>query len=132
MGPGMNLLLDSCVLIWLAQLPGNISERAKDQIDSSSNELWFSHASIWEIHLKHLAGKLALPQPPRLWLTRQLTVWGIRDIPIDLESLHLCSDLPLLHKDPFDRLLVAQARTLDATLVSPDKVLRQYGADILW
>jgi PIN domain nuclease of toxin-antitoxin system len=128
----MNLLLDSCVLIWLAQGPENISRRAKTAINERANELWFSHASIWEIHLKHLAGKLALPQSSRLWLTHQLAVWGIKDVPIDLESLHLTSELPLIHKDPFDRLLVAQARVFDAVLVSPDKLFRQYGSNVLW
>ena len=128
----MNLLLDSCVLIWLAQGPENISRQAKAAIDDMANELWFSHASIWEIHLKHLAGKLTLPQSSRLWLTHQLAAWGVKDVPIDLESLHLTSELPLHHKDPFDRLLVAQTRLLDATLVSPDKIFRRYEANTLW
>ncbi len=128
----MNLLLDSCVLIWLSQAPENISRRAKAAINDGANELWISHASIWEIHLKHLAGKLALPQAPRVWLTEQMAIWGAQAAAIDLESVHTTSELPLIHKDPFDRLLVAQTRLLGAKLVSPDRVFEKYEAKVLW
>ncbi|MSU60788.1 MAG: type II toxin-antitoxin system VapC family toxin [Pedosphaera sp.] len=132
MGDGIELLLDTCVFLWLTQTPGEISRPARRAIDDSGNELWLSHASIWEVHLKHLTGKLTLPEKPRLWFSRQLAVWGVRDRPIDLESLHLTSELPLIHKDPFDRLLVAQARAHELTLVSPDKVFTEYGLKNLW
>jgi PIN domain nuclease of toxin-antitoxin system len=128
----MKLLLDTCVFIWLAGSPDNLSAAAKRGIDDSRNELWLSHASIWEIQLKHFAGKLTLPEKPRLWFPRQMAVWGIRDWPLDLESLHLTSDLPPLHKDPFDRLLAAQANTHGLTLVSPDDCFPKYGTQVLW
>src|SRR4051794_27377649 len=100
----MKLLLDTCVLIWLAQAPSELSRAAQRAIDDSANELWLSHASIWEVHLKHLAGKLALPEKPRLWFSRQIAVWNLRDRSIDLDTLHLTSELSPIHKDPFDRL----------------------------
>ncbi len=128
----MKLLLDTCVFIWLTASPDNLSAAAKRAINDNRNELWLSHASIWEIHLKHFAGKLTLPENPRLWFPRQMAVWGIRDRPLDLESLHLTSDLLPLHKDPFDRLLAAQANTHGLTLVSPDECFPQYGIKVLW
>jgi PIN domain nuclease of toxin-antitoxin system len=128
----MRLLLDSCAFLWLTASPGDLSAAAKRAINDNSNELWLSHASVWEIHLKHLAGKLALPEKPRLWFSRQRTVWGVKDRPLDLESLHLTSDLPPLHKDPFDRMLAAQASTHDLTVVSPDAVFARYGVKVLW
>ncbi len=128
----MKLLLDTCVFIWLTGSPDNLSAAAKRAINDNRNELWLSHASIWEIHLKHFAGKLTLPEKPRLWFPRQMAVWGISDRPLDLESLHLTSDLPPLHKDPFDRLLAAQANTHGLTLVSPDGIFSQYGTEVLW
>ena len=128
----MNLLLDSCVFIWLSTSPGDLSAAAKEAINDSRSELWLSHASIWEIHLKHLAGKLALPEKPRLWFSRQMAVWNVKDWPLDLESLHSTADLPPIHKDPFDRMLAAQAKTHSLTLVSPDAVFAQYGVTVLW
>jgi len=128
----MKLLLDTCVFIWLTASPENLSPAAKRAINESRNELWLSHASVWEIHLKHFAGKLALPEKPRLWFPRQLAIWGVRDWPMDLESLYLTSDLPPIHKDPFDRMLAAQAATHALTLVSPDEVFRKYDLKVLW
>jgi PIN domain nuclease of toxin-antitoxin system len=128
----MKLLLDTCVFIWLTTSPGNLSPAARRAINDSRNELWLSHASVWEIHLKHFAGKLTLPEKPRLWISRQMAVWGLRDRPLDLESLHLTSDLPPIHKDPFDRMLAAQAATHDLTLVSPDEFFQKYRMKILW
>ena len=110
----------------------HISRIAKKAIDDPGNELWLSHVSIWEVHLKHLAGKLKLPENPRLWFSRQLAIWAVRDRPLDLESLHLTSDLPLVHRDPFDRLLVAQSQTHRLSLVSPDKFFPDYGIQVVW
>jgi len=128
----MKLLLDTCVFIWLTQAPGEISRAAKRALDDTENELWLSHASIWEVHLKHLSGRLTLPEKPRQWFSHQLAAWGVSDRPLDLESLHLTSDLPPTHKDPFDRLLVAQARTHRMPVVSPDKVFADYGIKVIW
>ena len=128
----MKLLLDTCVFIWLTASPANLSVAARRAINDTRNELWLSHASVWEIHLKHLAGKLTLPEKPRLWFPRQMAVWGVRDRSLDLESLHLTSDLPPIHKDPFDRLLAAQANTHGLILVSPDECFPQYGLKVLW
>jgi PIN domain nuclease of toxin-antitoxin system len=128
----MNLLLDTCVFIWLATSPNKLSAAAKRAINDSRNELWLSHASVWEIHLNHLAGKLTLPEKPRLWFPRQMAVWAVRDRALDLESVHLTYDLPPVHKDPFDRLLVAQATTHDMTLVSPDEFFPKYDVKALW
>jgi PIN domain nuclease of toxin-antitoxin system len=128
----MKLLLDTCGLIWLTASPAALSSAAKRAINDNRNELWLSHASVWEIHLKHLAGKLTLPEKPRLWFSREMAVWGVKDLPLDLESLHLTSDLPPIHKDPFDRMLAAQATTHALTLISPDVMFAQYGVKVLW
>lgn len=128
----MKLLLDTCAFLWLTASPDNLGAAARRGINDHRNELCLSHASIWEIHLKHLAGKLTLPEKPRLWFSRQMAIWGVKDWPMDLESLHLTSDLPPLHKDPFDRLLAAQAATHGLTLVSPDEFFSRCGVKVLW
>ena len=128
----MKLLLDTCVFIWLTQAPTQLSRSARRAMDDTDSELWLSHASVWEVHLKHLAGKLTLPEKPKQWLPHQLTVWSVKDRALDLESIHLTSELPSVHRDPFDRLLVAQARTHALTLVSPDDIFAEYGLRVIW
>lgn len=128
----MRLLLDTCVMLWLAREPGNISKTAAAALDNSANELFLSHASIWEIYLKAQAGKLSLPQTPRRWITAQLTARRITDWPLDLETLHRTNDLPLHHRDPFDRLLIAQTLTHSMTLVSPDPWIQKYRVKNIW
>ena len=128
----MRLLLDTCVFIWLTQAPAQLTAAARRAIDNAENELWLSHASIWEVHLKHLAGKLTLPDKPRVWLEEQMSVWGVQDFPLDLPSVHLTSELPRVHKDPFDRMLVAQAMVERMPLVSADSAFDAYGITRLW
>ena len=128
----MKLLLDTCAFIWLTQEPARISDPAVAALDDHANELLLSHASIWEIHLKCAAGKLKLPSAPREWISEQLAARGVRDWPIDLESLHWTSELPPVHKDPFDRLLVAQASWHRLTIVTPDPLIKKYSIETIW
>jgi PIN domain nuclease of toxin-antitoxin system len=132
MGAFMRLLLDTCTFVWLTVEPGRLSEVAVQALDSETNDLFLSHASIWEIHLKHLAGKLKLPQSPRIWISKQLTTRGITDWPIDLETLHQSSEFPLHHKDPFDRLIIAQASVHQLHIVTPDAAFRPYELRLIW
>jgi len=128
----VKLLLDTCVFIWLTQEPAHLSPDAVRAINDPQNELFFSHTSVWEIHLKSAAGKLRLPETSRAWITKQLATWSVTDWKIDLESLHRVSELPTIHKDPFDRLLVAQALNSSMTLITPDPFIRKYSAATLW
>jgi PIN domain nuclease of toxin-antitoxin system len=132
MGFRVKLLLDTCVFIWLTQEPGRISVGAAQALDDAGNELFLSHGSIWEIHLKHASGKLRLPETPRNWISQQLKMRGVSDCPIQLNSLHQTAELPPIHKDPFDRLLVAQALVESFTILTPDPFIKQYAAPILW
>ncbi|MBI2373105.1 MAG: type II toxin-antitoxin system VapC family toxin [Deltaproteobacteria bacterium] len=128
----MRLLLDTCTFIWLTQEPQLLSAKARAALDNDSNELLLSHVSVWEIYNKCQSGKLVLPLRPRTWIEEQLAVRGVSDLPIDLASLGRMSELPLHHRDPFDRLLVAQALAHSLALVSPDQALPPYGAATLW
>jgi len=131
-GTPLRLLLDTCTFIWLTQDPLRLSSVARAAIDDPNNELLLSHVSVWEIVNKSQAGKLHLPAPPRVWVEEQLTARGVIDLMIDLASLGRMSELPLHHRDPFDRLLVAQALVHTLTVVSPDAALVPYGAAISW
>ena len=128
----MTLLLDTCAFIWLTQEPLKLSSAARAAIDDSYNELVFSHASIWEMHLKHKAGKLILPEPPRQWIPRQMEEWKVSERAILLHAIQRTSDLPDIHRDPFDRLLVAQALEESFSIVSPDPFFPSYGVSVVW
>jgi PIN domain nuclease of toxin-antitoxin system len=128
----MRLLLDTCTFIWLAAEPTPLSQAASEALDSENNDLFLSHASVWEIHVKCFSGKLTLPLKPRIWISRQLTARGVTDWPIDLETIHQTSEFPLHHKDPFDRLLLAQAVVHQFHIVTPDVAFLPYKARLIW
>jgi len=128
----MTLLLDTCVFIWLTQEPAKLSAVAQTAINDPANTLALSHASAWEMHLKHHAGKLSLPDPQRQWIPLQLAAWKIHEQGITLHAVHRTSDLPDIHRDPFDRMLIAQALEENLTIVSPDQFFPSYGVNVIW
>ena len=109
-----------------------MSAAAREAIDEPANDLFFSHVSVWEIFNKSQAGKLKLPKKPRVWVDEQLAARGVADFAIDLASLGRMSELPLHHRDPFDRLLVAQCLVHGLSIVSPDEHLPAYGVTVVW
>ena len=128
----MNLLLDTCTLIWLASEPAQLGKVAAAAINDPAAVLHISHASLWEIILKHGAGKLSLPEPPRKWWADQIAKWGIVELPLTTESLLRGSELPPHHKDPFDRVILAEAKTHSLQMVSPDGEFAPYGIPLVW
>ena len=91
-----------------------------------------SHASLWEITLKHGAGKLDLPDTPRLCWAEQVRRWGLVELHLSAEALLRGSELPPHHKDPFDRVILAQAAMEGLHVVSPDGAFPAYGIPLLW
>ena len=128
----MTLLLDTCAFIWLTQEPGKLSATAQAAINDPANSLVLSHTSAWEIHLKHHAGKLTLPDPPRQWIPQQIAAWKISELPIHFNAIQRTSDLPDIHRDPFDRLIIAQALEQGLRVVSPDAFFPDYGVSVVW
>ena len=128
----MNLLLDSCTLIWLASEPARLSAKAAAAMDDPSAVLHVSHASLWEIALKHGAGKLTLPEFPRMWWGVQVRRWRLIENPLTAEVLLAGSELPAHHKDPFDRVILAQAQIAGLRIVSPDPAFPAYGIPLIW
>ena len=126
------LLLDTCTYIWLTQDPGKLSAASTAAINDPDNSVILSHVSAWEIHLKHQTGKLQLPESPRQWIPEQLAWWNIKLAEITLNAIQRTSDLPDIHRDPFDRLLIAQALELDAGLLSRDSKMDAYGITRVW
>lgn len=129
----MKLLLDTqCFLWWFAQ-PERLNEEAIAQIADETNELWFSVASIWEMGIKVAIGKLPLPEPIDTYISSRMIQLDVRSLEITAPHALRSAALPLHHRDPFDRMLIAQAQIEEMTLVSADSMFKQYSdITILW
>jgi PIN domain nuclease of toxin-antitoxin system len=121
----VKLLLDTQLLLWAAGQPERLSARAKRQLNDPKNELMFSAVSLWEIAIKSSLGRDDFRVEPRV-LRRGLLDNGYVEIPITSEHAVNVDSLPALHKDPFDRLLVAQALVEGITLLTADAQLARY------
>jgi PIN domain nuclease of toxin-antitoxin system len=124
-------LLDTHVWLWLLAAPERIDETTRSALADRSNELFLSAASSWEIAIKHELGKLALPAPPAVFVPERMRVSGVSAMPVEhTHALHVAT-LPRHHRDPFDRLLVAQAAVTGLTIVTADHQLAQYDVAVL-
>ncbi len=128
----MRILLDTCTFLWLVEGSRELSETARDAITDAENDVLLSPASGWEIVIKHALGRLRLNQPPDRFIPEQRRVHRIDELPIDEASVLQIGKLPPLHRDPFDRLLVAQAVAHGCTLATPDPLISAYPVRVLW
>lgn len=122
----MKYLLDTHVWLWWTAGSERIERSTREKFLSSSNELLVSAASAWEIAIKYRLGKLALPSEPRVYVRAQLALQAIRSLDVTVAHASATADLPLHHSDPFDRLLIAQARCEDLVFVTADRSLAAY------
>ncbi|MEQ1593255.1 MAG: type II toxin-antitoxin system VapC family toxin [Thiobacillaceae bacterium] len=127
----MRLLLDTHALIWWDKSPQLLPPGVLAAMRQPSCEIFFSAASVWEAQIKIALGKLDLRTPLPLLVEAQLNN-GLSLLPIQLSHIWALADLPRLHGDPFDRLLIAQARHEGLTLVSADSIMRDYAVEVLW
>jgi PIN domain nuclease of toxin-antitoxin system len=125
----VKLLLDTHLLLWAAGQPHRLSTAARKLIHAPANDLLFSAASIWEVVIKRGLGRSDFQADPRL-LRRGLLDNGYTELPVLSEHVTAIDNLPLIHKDPFDRLLVAQATVEGITLLTADSVVAQYPGPI--
>jgi PIN domain nuclease of toxin-antitoxin system len=128
----MKLLLDTNVFIWLNDAPHRVKDRVMTVIANPDNDLFLSLTSIWEMQIKIQLGKLELSDAlPDILKTQQVEN-NLQVLTIDLNHIWALENLPNHHRDPFDRLLIAQAQTEGMTLVSADGVFEMYDVDLLW
>ena len=125
----MIILLDTQVLLWAAGMPQRLPDEARDMISHPGNEPVFSTASLWEIAIKHGLQREDFVVDPHL-LRRALLENGYRELPITSAHAVAVTHLPLIHRDPFDRILVAQAQTERMTLLTTDATLGHYPGPI--
>jgi PIN domain nuclease of toxin-antitoxin system len=122
----LKILLDTHIFLWAINESERLSAQAAEAIRNPANEALVSIASAWEIAIKVSIGKFAMPSPLAPYLQGQLARHNLRVLPIEFSHLQVLEKLPLHHRDPFDRLLVAQAIDEDATLITVDAQLRRY------
>ena len=127
----MKLLLDTHTFLWWDSEPEKLSQRALELCQNPENILILSVASIWEMQIKIQLGKLKIKMPLSE-LIRQQQENGVGILPVEASHIFAVENLPNHHKDPFDRLLVAQAIVEDAVLVSADPLITQYPVMVDW
>ena len=127
-----DILLDSHAFLWFVWDDPLLSPAAKQRIEDPANHKWVSVASCWEIAIKARLGKLRLGEPATTFLPRELATNHFSPLRIELAHVTLVETLPPHHKDPFDRLLIAQAIIEKRPLVSVDAVFDEYGVTRLW
>ena len=125
------MLLDTCTFLWIAAEPRRIRARARREIDRAET-LLLSDVSVLEVCLKWQSGKIELPEPPRVWMAAQALAWMTERLPIELEDQFRMTELPSVHRDPFDRLLVAQAMRCGVPIVTPDPEIKKYPVAVVW
>jgi len=121
----MRLLLDTQLLLWAAGQSARLSQAARTLLDDERNELLFSAASLWEVAIKHALGRADFRVQPRV-LRHGLLSNGYSELAVTSADAVAIDMLPPIHKDPFDRLLLAQSATQAALLVTADPVVAQY------
>lgn len=127
----MNLLLDTHIFIWWEIALKNLSAQRVRMLKDSQNTLFLSLASIWEIQIKIQIGKFTFPKPLSEIIEGQQIINNLQILPITAEHIYELENLPFHHKDPFDRLLIAQAITENLTIVTDDAHFSAYSAKIL-
>jgi PIN domain nuclease of toxin-antitoxin system len=127
----MKALLDTHTFLWAIVEEGKLSRRAQ-QIYTGSNDLFLSVVSVWEILIKVQSGKLPLPEPAGPYLVKKLAQNRIEVLPITLDHVLRTESLPLHHRDPFDRLLIAQSIEEEWPIVTADPIFARYPVDVIW
>jgi PIN domain nuclease of toxin-antitoxin system len=127
----MRVLLDTCEFLWLVTGDARLSPKVISVVRDPQNEVFLSVVSFWEISIKHSLGKLPLPQAPEKFISLQREKHFIASLVLDEAAIAQLSTLPTLHRDPFDRMLICQARAHGLTLASSDPLVRQYSVMLL-
>ena len=126
----MNVLLDTHTLLWALTDEAKLSERVRNLLPQAST--WFSVASLWEILIKARLGKIPLPQPAGPFVISKLALNGVQILPVTKDHVLRIESLPVHHRDPFDRMLIAQSLEEKLPLVTADRVFGRYAIEVIW
>jgi PIN domain nuclease of toxin-antitoxin system len=126
----MKVLIDTHVLLWGLQDEPKLSDRVRTLLPKA--EVWISVASLWEIIAKVQVGKLKLPTPVRDYITLKLRENGVSVLPLTFDHVRRLEELPLHHRDPFDRILIAQSLEENLPLITADSLFKNYAVRLIW
>lgn len=128
----MRILLDTSAFLWSNIEPARLSSRAASLIQDGANDLVLSAVSAWEVAIKHRLGQLELPQEPGPYVSSRIVLDRLSALPIEISHALQVSALPLLHRDPFDRLLIAQAQLERLPILTSDPNITRYDVEVIW
>ena len=128
----MRVLLDTNALLWWITSADRLSDRARWAIEEPTNEVMVSAASAWEIAIKAERGRISLPLPAERYVPDVLTRHDFRSLDVRMAHALRAGSLPVHHRDPFDRLLIAQAQLEDMPIVSADPAIGRYDVEVIW
>jgi len=128
----LNLLLDTHAFLWWITDDPRMSSRARRSLTTRANEVYFSAVSAWEIAIKSKTGLLPVLGDPTEWVPAQLQAQRFRLLPVSISHALATYHLPTLHRDPFDRLLIAQAQLEGLGVVTIDTQIAGYGVKVVW
>jgi PIN domain nuclease of toxin-antitoxin system len=128
----MRLLLDTHVLLWWHDQPARLTDTAYGAMNDLGNDVFISVVCGWEIQIKAQLGKLTLSKPLSAILQEEQATNGFRLLPVTMDHVYALDSFPLHHRDPFDRLLIAQTHQEGLTLVTHDPKLSAYSVSLLW
>jgi PIN domain nuclease of toxin-antitoxin system len=128
----VRILLDTCTFLWLAEGDPALSAHAREAIVDPSNEVYLSPISVWEIVIKQALGRLVLKLSADRYVPEQRQLHHVDTLPVTEYAALQLSRLPLHHRDPFDRLLMAQAVAEACTIATPDPLIRRYPVSTIW
>ena len=122
----MKILLDTHVFLWFIQNDNRLSAKWRTEIEAPDNQVFFSVASVWDCVIKYQIGKLNFPESPEVYLPKKRKQHLINSLVIDEGSIAYLTNLPLLHKDPFDRLLICQSLQHNLLIMTSDNAILSY------
>ena len=128
----MKVLLDTCTFLWISLDAPELSEHAREVFRDPDNEVYLSTVSAWEIAVKYGLGRLALPEPPDAYVPTLRADHAIESLALGEQAALHVQRLPVLHRDPFDRMLVCQAIVGGMILLTPDAAISQYSIHVQW
>jgi PIN domain nuclease of toxin-antitoxin system len=127
----MNVLLDTHVLVWAATAPELLTSEAREAIEDPENDVRISAVSAWELGIKQSLGKIELARPVEKWLPEVMRRSGFGPLAVTLKDAARVRALPGHHRDPFDRLLIAQAGARGLTVVTRDRAFAKYAVELI-
>jgi len=125
-------LLDTAPLVYLMGKEDSVPPAVRRELSDPKSEVFYSQISLWEIQIKYQLGKLPMSDEPAVALPRELARYGFTQLDLTDAAIYGLSRLPPVHRDPFDRILIVQAKLTGSMLVSPDRAFSKYPIEVFW